>query len=54
MDGNLRYVKNRTEFEIINQQENGQMPAPNKRFDVRTAELRRKKSSKKSKEKVCA
>ena len=37
MDGSLRYVKNRNEFEMINQQKNGQMPAPNWWFGATAA-----------------
>ena len=38
MDGSLRYVKNRNEFEMINQQKNGQMPAPNRKPEVAQAQ----------------
>ena len=46
MDGSLRYVKNRNEFEMINQQKSGQMPAPNGRFGVMAAVVPQKRQCK--------
>ena len=37
MDSSLRYVENRTEFEMSYQQKNGQMPALNERFGATAA-----------------